>query len=298
VNSGDLIGHILQSGMARGAGPRMHAGMQSQPGLGGLLGGLLGGGGMGSSGMGGGLGGLAGMLGGGGGMGGGGLGGLAGAADQYLGGSRGMPGGYSNGAGSYSSGMGGLGGSMGGLGGLVGSMLGGGRSSGALGGAAMGVIGMIAMNALRNMGQSSSAPQAHTPSAAQTEPVTPDDVPAPSEQTQKVMLMAMIAAAKADGHIDDTEMNNIVGKLKESGASSNERDWVLAELAKPLDVEAVVAAVPNIEVGAQVYTASVLAITADTPEEKAYLDQLASRLGLQPEARSYIDKSLGMPIEG
>jgi uncharacterized membrane protein YebE (DUF533 family) len=284
VNSGDLIGHILQSGMARGAGPRMHAGMQSQPGLGGLLGGLLGGGGMG----------------------GGGLGGLAGAADQYLGGSRGMPGGYSNGAGSYSSGMGGgglggmggLGGSMGGLGGLVGSMLGGGRSSGALGGAAMGVIGMIAMNALRNMGQSSSAPQAQAPSAAQAEPVTPDDVPAPSEQTQRVMLMAMIAAAKADGHIDDTEMNNIVGKLKESGASSDERDWVLGELAKPLDVEAVVAAVPNIEVGAQVYTASVLAITADTPEEKAYLDQLASRLGLQPEARSYIHTSLGMPIGG
>ncbi|WP_159718864.1 DUF533 domain-containing protein [Geminicoccus flavidas] len=72
-------------------------------------------------------------------------------------------------------------------------------------------------------------------------------MPAPDERPQQVMLMAMIAAAKSDGHVDDREMNTIVGKLEEAGADTEERDWVLCELAKPLDVDAVVAAVPNIE---------------------------------------------------
>jgi uncharacterized membrane protein YebE (DUF533 family) len=297
MRSGELIGQILQSGLARGAGPRMQAGMQSQPGLGGLLGGLLGGGGTGS-------GGLGGMLGGGHQGSGGSLGGLASMADDYLRGGRGTPGGYAGGMsggglGGGLGGMGGLGGGMGGgLGGLIGSMLGGGRTSGAVGGAAMGVIGMIAMNALRNWGQSSSASSAGTSGAAPAGPLTPEEVPAPDERTQQVMLMAMIAAAKSDGHVDDTEMNTIVGKLKEAGADAEASDWVLRELAKPLDVDAVVGAVPNIEVGAQVYAASVLAITPDTPEEKSYLDKLATKLGLQPEVRAYIHQSLGSPMGG
>lgn len=298
MRSGDLIGQILQAGLARGAGPRMQAGMQSQPGLGGLLGGLLGGSGTGS-------GGLGGMLGGGRQSSGGGLGGLASMADDYLRGGRGMPAGRAGGMSSGGlGGMGGLGGGMGGgLGGLIGSMLGGGRTSGALGGAAMGVIGMIAMNALRNWGQSSSASQAGASpagasGAAPREPLTPEEMPAPDERTQQVMLTAMIAAAKSDGHVDDTEVNMIVGKLKEAGADAEASDWVLRELAKPLNVDALVAAVPNIEVGAQVYAASVLAITPDTPEEKTYLDMLATKLGLQPEVRAYIHRSLGTPMEG
>ncbi|HEX2524727.1 MAG TPA: tellurite resistance TerB family protein [Geminicoccus sp.] len=223
------------------------------------------------------------MLGGGHKSSGGGLGGLAEMAGGFLGQGRGM---------GRSPAMGG------GIGGLVGSMLGGGRGSGALGGAAMGVIGMIAMNALQNMGRSGSGPAApaQAPTQAPAQPMTADDVPVPGEDTQRVLLMAMISAAKADGHIDDTEMNNIVGKLKETGADPEERDWILRELAKPLDMDALVAAVPNLDVAAQVYTASVLAITADTPQEIAYLDQLAARLGLQPAVRSYIHQSLGMPI--
>ena len=214
-----------------------------------------------------------------------GLGGLAEMAGGFLGQGRDMA--------ARNPGM-----AAGGIGGLVGSMLGGGRTSGALGGAAMGVIGMIAMNALRNMGQSSQTaqPAAAAPAQAPAEPVSVEDVPVPSEDTQRLLLMAMISAAKADGHIDDTEMNTIVGKLKESGADSEERDWVLRELGRPLDVDVLVSSVPSLEVGAQVYAASILAITADTPQEVAYLDQLSTKLGLQPAVRAYIHQSLGLPL--
>ena len=288
MRSGDLIGQLLQAGLSRGAGSRMQAASHSQPGLGGLLGGLLGGGG-GAGGLGSLLGGgssgsFGGMTGGGRAGSSGGLGGLAEAAGSFLG--------QGSSHRSVSPAMGG------GIGGLVGSMLGGGRASGALGGAAMGVIGMIAMNALQNMGRSgAAAPSA--PSAVPTQPVeTPEDVPVPTEDTQRLLLMAMVSAAKADGHVDDTEMTNIVGKLKETGADPEERDWILRELTKPLDLDALVAAVPNLDVAAQVYTASVLAITADTPQEIAYLDQLAAKLGLQPTVLSYIHQALGLPLPG
>ncbi|WP_159709678.1 tellurite resistance TerB family protein [Geminicoccus flavidas] len=300
MNTGDLIGQILQSGMARGAHTRMQRGAGSQPGLGGLLGGLLGGGGAGS---GGGLGDLLGGRSGSHGGSGGGLGGLAGMASDYLSGGGRSHSSHSRGGMAGAGGLGGMVGA-GSLGGLVGSMLGGRRSSGMLGGAAMGVIGMIAMNALRNLGQSQGAtPAAQAPQAAPAaQPgqaaaaeVSPDDIPAPSESTQRLMLMAMISAAKADGHVDDAEMNNIVGKLKENGADAEERDWVLRELAKPMDLDVLVAAVPSIEVAAQVYAASALAITPDTPQEQDYLNQLSAKLGLQPAVRAYIHQALGLP---
>jgi uncharacterized membrane protein YebE (DUF533 family) len=261
MNTGDLIGQLLQSGLARGAGSRRQAAGKSQPGLGDLLGGLLGGGGAGGSG--------------------GGLGGLSEMASQYLGQAKQTAARNPKLA-------------AGGLGAVVGSVLGGGKISSGLGGAAIGVIGMIAMNALRSAGQHPGETAA--PAAAPAGAVTPAEIPAPAESTQRLLLMAMIAAAKADGHVDEQEMNLIVGKLKENGASGEDRDWVLRELSKPMDIDALVAAVPGLEVAAQVYAASILAITADTPQEVAYLDQFASKLGLQPAVRSYIHQSLGLPL--
>jgi uncharacterized membrane protein YebE (DUF533 family) len=282
MDTGKLIGQLLQSGMARSAGTRMQSAAQNQSGLGSLLGDLLGGGG--SSGRG--AGGLSGLLGGGAGSsrsgGAGGLAGLTEMAGQYLG--------QAKGAAARNPKL-----AAGGAGAVLGSLFGGGKVTSGLGGAAIGVIGMIAMNALRNSGQAGPDAQAPTQPAGPG-PVAPEDVPVPEETTQRLILMAMISAAKADGHIDEREMAAIVGKLKEDGADGEERDWVLRELGKPLDLDTLVAAVPGLEVAAQVYAASVLAITADTPQEVAYLDQLANKLGLQPAVRSYIHQSLGMPL--
>ena len=257
MNTGDLIGQLLQSGLARGAGSRMQTASRREPGLGGLLGGLLGGGG------------------------GGGLGGLSEMAGEYLGQAKHTA--------KRNPKL-----AAGGLGALVGSVLGGGKMSSTLGGAAMGVIGMLAMNALRGSGQADAAPAAIPAAVPAGEPVASDELPPPDEATQRLILMAMISAAKSDGHIDDTEMNLIVGKLKEAGTDSEERDWVLRELSQPLDIETLVASVPNLETAAQVYAASTLAITADTPQEQAYLDQLAQRLGIEPAVRDYIHQSLGL----
>jgi uncharacterized membrane protein YebE (DUF533 family) len=55
-----------------------------------------------------------------------------------------------------------------------------------------------------------------------------------------------------------------------------------------------VAEIPNPEVAAEVYAASLLAIEVDTPEEQQYLQQFAQRTGLNPMVVQYIHRSMGV----
>ena len=54
------------------------------------------------------------------------------------------------------------------------------------------------------------------------------------------------------------------------------------ELSAPLNLDAVVAGADTPEHAAEIYAASLVAMDADTPAEKAYLQMLAARLGLEP----------------
>jgi uncharacterized membrane protein YebE (DUF533 family) len=110
-----------------------------------------------------------------------------------------------------------------------------------------------------------------------------------------IVLRAMINAAKADGQIDNDEIQRITGKLQGAGADASARDFVLEELGKPQDLDGILRAVPNREVGAQVYAASLLSIKVDTPAEKDYMQRLAEGLDLGPEAVVNLHQVLGVP---
>lgn len=103
------------------------------------------------------------------------------------------------------------------------------------------------------------------------------------------LLRAMIAAAKSDGHIDAAEQQKIFGKLDELDLDTEAKAWVMDELRKPLDIDAVVAAATSPEVAVEIYAASFLAIDPDDPAEQAYLAMLASRLKLDPGLKSSIE---------
>ena len=186
----------------------------------------------------------------------------------------------------------------GGLGALVGAILGGGSKSakGAIGGGALALLGAIALKALRRA-QSQSPSQEIDPSERLAAGLRE---PANDEEAQEVAsivdltVRAMINAAKADGRIDEDEMQKVVGELQADGLSADERNYLLAEARKPLDTEALVRAVPNRQVAAQIYAASLLAIEVDTPAEKAYLAQLARELDLDNRVVSQIHATVGL----
>jgi uncharacterized membrane protein YebE (DUF533 family) len=69
--------------------------------------------------------------------------------------------------------------------------------------------------------------------------------------------------------------------LDESGASDEERRFVIEELQTPLGLAALAEAAASPELARQVYVASWMAIDVDTEAESNYLDRLARCLGLE-----------------
>jgi uncharacterized membrane protein YebE (DUF533 family) len=272
MNISDLLGAMVQSGMSPSSGDRMRNALGGGGG-GGLLESLSGKMGEQSQ-QGGGLESILGQA-----LGGGsGSGGLGGILGNVL-----------NDAGAAVGGKQNL--ALGGLGALAGALLGGGGKSlgGALGGGVMALLGTMAYQALKG----GSSQQSEVPlgllepqSAAERQQL---------ERHSEIVLKAMINAAKADGQIDQGEMQRIVGKLQESGMGKEAQQYVLTEMTKPLDTQALIgSAKGQPALAAQIYAASLLAIEVDTPAEKKYLDQLAAGLGIKPEVTQRIKDMVGL----
>lgn len=194
----------------------------------------------------------------------------------------------------------GLGGGLaGGLlsGALAGAMAGG--KGGKLGKKALKVGGMalvagIAWQAYqRYQQQKPGGPAATAPASSGW----PEALPAPVQRAAAdpghglAVLRGMIAAAKSDGAIDAAEQQRIFGQLGQLDLSAEEKAFVLEELSRPLDIEAVVAAARDPAVAAEVYAASRLVIAEASPAEKAYLSLLAARLNLEPGLVGELDRA-------
>jgi len=140
----------------------------------------------------------------------------------------------------------------------------------------------------------------HNQGSATSAPAKDAFIPAPTdmaanEELGKSMVRAMIAAAKADGRIDADEKEAIFEKLKTMPLSAEEKAWVFDELSTPLDINAVVASADTPEHAAEIYAASLVAISADTAAEQAYLGVLAAKLKLDPALVAEIHRQAGEP---
>ncbi len=150
-------------------------------------------------------------------------------------------------------------------------------------------IGSLAYRAYQNY-QNGKAP-ADAPAAGEPELLPPpsdtgfhpSQAPQGESEFALTLVKAMIAAAKADGHIDDGERQKIAARLGETVMDEEAEAFIKAELEAPLDLDALVASARNEEQKVELYTAARLAIEPDSRAERGYLDLLAGRLGL-PDA--------------
>lgn len=236
--------------------------------------------------------------------------------DQFLGGGK-APGGFSGEGGQQGQRGGGfdlsqignqLGGLGGGLGGLGGGALAGGlatllltsKKGRKLGGSAlqlggMAVVGALAYRAYQNY-QAGKQPQisaSGVPALPAPEGTPFNPVAEADQQRLGLNLMrAMIAAAKADGHVDAEEQANIFAQLDRLAMDSEAKAFVIDELRAPLDVDAVARDVRTPEEAAEIYTASLLAIDVDNPAERGYLALLAARLKLDDALVQHLHKTV------
>jgi uncharacterized membrane protein YebE (DUF533 family) len=114
-----------------------------------------------------------------------------------------------------------------------------------------------------------------------------------TEDDALLFLRTMVAAASADGHIDEAERSRIVKGLTEAGIDPDATHWLDSEMASPADVEELAAGVTDPEKAAQVYAAACIAIDPDTIQEREFLHQLAEALDLDPAVRAQIDDTAG-----
>lgn len=176
----------------------------------------------------------------------------------------------------------------------AGMLLSGGKPGKLLGNAAkagaLAAVGGLAYKAWQNY-QQSQAGAAPVPSEEAFIPAASDTHA--HEELGKTLVRAMIAAAKADGRIDADEKEAIFEKLKTMPLSAEEKAWVFDELSSPLDINAVVARADTPEHAAEIYAASLVAISADTAAEQAYLEALAIKLKLDPALVTEIHRQAG-----
>jgi uncharacterized membrane protein YebE (DUF533 family) len=111
-----------------------------------------------------------------------------------------------------------------------------------------------------------------------------------AEQNARLMIRAMIQAAKVDGQIDPAEREVILSHLGD--ASDEEIAFVQAEFDAPVDPVALAQGVAD-AAKAQVYSTSLMVMMVDTDAERTYLRNLAAALRLDDVTVAQLHAQMG-----
>ena len=108
----------------------------------------------------------------------------------------------------------------------------------------------------------------------------------------EAIIMAMISAARIDGHIDESEQIRITDKIAALGLEQDVTQFLLREMNQPIDPDRIAALADSPEAAAEMYLVSAMLLDYEIPMERAYLDQLAKAMSLPPEIVSRLDEQL------
>ena len=148
----------------------------------------------------------------------------------------------------------------------------------------MAALGLVAYRAYSNWQQNNQQPQNASP--ATIDRVSEAEV----EVHSKAILIAVIAAAKSDGHIDDREREIIDAEVAKFTRDASLLRWMDTELQKPLDPVTIAAVATTQEIAAEMYLASVLVVDEESFMERSYLNELAKQLKLPVELQQELKK--------
>ncbi len=152
----------------------------------------------------------------------------------------------------------------------------------------MAALGMLAWKTYQDwQARQQGQLQAQAPAAAVGAPAA---LPAPkAEARSRVLLKAMIAAAKSDGHVDARERERFEAELHRAEADPQLLAWIETELSRPLEPADVAAGATTPELAAEVYLASLLVVDETSTMERAYLDALALELRLDAGLKAQLE---------
>ncbi|HKN04705.1 MAG TPA: tellurite resistance TerB family protein [Buttiauxella sp.] len=110
-------------------------------------------------------------------------------------------------------------------------------------------------------------------------------------RTQR-LVMALVFAAKSDGHIDDKERQIIEQQLRDAGIEESGRTLIQQAIDQPLDPQRLVQGVNNEEEALELYFLSCAAIDIDHFMERSYLNALGDALKIPQDVREGIEQDI------
>jgi len=112
------------------------------------------------------------------------------------------------------------------------------------------------------------------------------------DERSERLILALVFAAKSDGHIDATERAAIEQQMREAGVEEQGRALVARAIEQPLDPAHLAQGVKNEEEALEVYFLSCAAIDIDHFMERSYLNALGDALKIPQEVREGIEQDI------
>lgn len=128
-------------------------------------------------------------------------------------------------------------------------------------------------------------------SAHQDEPQYGKQV-SPLDLRTERLILALVFAAKSDGHIDASERAAIEQQMREAGVEEQGRALVAQAIEQPLDPQRLAQSVKNEEEALELYFLSCAAIDIDHFMERSYLNALGDALKIPQDVREGIEQDI------
>ena len=165
------------------------------------------------------------------------------------------------------------------------------------GGAA--VLGGLAFNAYRNWKdqQGGAASQADTALSEDSgrELIDPPELQHPI--TELTLIKAMIAAARADGHLDQQEQKRIHDVVEKMSLSAETKGAIFDLLQREISIPELLDTSASLEQKSEVYLASCLVIDIDHPKEREHLEKLARAFELPPGLAEQLENEARLALQ-
>jgi uncharacterized membrane protein YebE (DUF533 family) len=156
----------------------------------------------------------------------------------------------------------------------------------------VGALGGLALQAFQKWQAGQQAAGSDIQSFAAMSPAIHELDEDASESRAEAVLITMIAAAKADEHIDAAEEERLTRAFEQSGMDGEARAFFLAELRKPLDPKRIADLADDMETAAELYAATLLVVDEMSASERSYLTHLREALGLPLDLATTLEADL------
>ncbi|ARI09324.1 MULTISPECIES: tellurite resistance TerB family protein [Klebsiella] len=152
--------------------------------------------------------------------------------------------------------------------------------------------GAVAGSVLWNKYQQKMRASAQQTSADVAPAQAPSPAPAELDARSERLIMALVFAAKSDGHIDDRERANTEEQLRAANVDVQGRVLIDRALAQPLDPQSLAHGISSEQEALEVYYISCAVIDIDHFMERSYLNALGEALKLPQDVREEIERDI------